>query len=367
MKALEIINEIEKFAPKAYQESYDNSGLQIGQANSEVNSCIIALDCTEKLIDYAIDKKIDLVITHHPLIFSGLKSITGKNEQERIIAKAIKHDIIVYSAHTNLDSVTNGVSFELAKKLNLKNIEILDNAEGNLKKLVVFCPITHIEKVKYALFEAGAGNIGNYDQCSFSTQGKGSFRALEGSNPYVGEKNKCHFEEEERIETIFPAHKESSVLQALFQSHPYEEVAYDVYNLTNTNKQVGLGAIGTLEKEMTETEFFAFLSGITKCKSIRHSSFNGKSIKKVALCGGSGSHLIKKAKLKKADLFITGDIKYHAFAEAEDKIIIADIGHFESEQFTKELLFEIISKKFHNFAAYIYKEEENPVNYFPIK
>ena len=367
MKAQEILSEIELFAPIAYQENYDNSGVQVGNITNDVNSCIIALDCTENLIDYAISKKIEMVITHHPLIFSGMKSLTGKNEQERIVLKAIKNDIIIYSAHTNLDSTYGGVSFKLAEKLALTDIKILELSEGNLKKMVVYTPKTHSGNVRIALSNAGAGHIGNYDMCSFSVVGNGTFRALDGANPFVGENGILHSEVEERIETFFPAHIEKNIIAALLKSHPYEEVAYDIYQLSNKNNKVGLGVVGELEKPVSETAFFDFLATTINCKCIRHSAMLNKQIKKVAICGGSGSQLVKLAKLAKADVFITGDVKYHSFAEADSKIIIADIGHFESEQYTKELIFEIITKKFPNFATYIYQDEQNPVNCFVIK
>lgn len=367
MIAKEIIKEIEKYAPLAYQESYDNSGLQVGDINKEIANCIIALDCTERLIDYAIDQNIKMIITHHPLIFGGLKSLTGKNEQERIVLKAIKQDILIYAAHTNLDSTRGGVSYKLAEKLGLQNIKVLDATQGNLKKLVVFCPHTHSDGIREALFNAGAGHIGNYDKCSYNTQGKGSFRALDGSNPFVGKKGEIHYEVEDRIEVLFPAHIEKDVIAAIIKSHPYEEVAYDIYPLTNKNNYVGLGVIGNLKEPMDEQNFFTFLGDIANCKTIRHSELIHKPIKQVAICGGAGSHLIKTAKSMNADIFVTGDVKYHSFSEGEAKMIIADIGHFESEQYTKELIFEIITKKFPNFATYIYQEEQNPVNYFVIK
>ena len=367
MIAQEIINEIEKFAPLSIQESYDNSGIQVGSVKTDVQSCIIALDFSEKLIDEAISKDINLIITHHPLIFSGLKSITGKNEQERIIKKAIIHNIVLYSAHTNLDSILNGVSFKLAEKLQLKNLSILDQTAGNLKKLITYCPKNKANEVRNALFESGAGNIGNYERCSFSVSGIGSFKAKEGAKPYVGKIGETHYEDEERIEVVFQSYNEKLIIDSLLLAHPYEEVAYDIFSLNNSNNNIGLGVIGTLENEMTEIDFLTNVAKITGCKAIRHSEFSNKMLKRVAICGGSGSHLIKNAKIKKADVFLSGDVKYHAFAESDSKLLIADIGHFESEQFTKELIFEIITKKFHNFAAYIFKEEENPVNYFIIK
>ena len=357
-----ITDLIESVAPLSYQETYDNAGLIIGSKEKDIEKVIICLDVTEEVLNEAIEKKCQLIISHHPLIFKGFKKLNVKNATERMIIKAIQHDIAIYAAHTNLDNVEQGVNTMLAEKLQLKNPRILQPKRSLFRKLICFCPTAHAETVRKALFEAGAGQIGNYDSCSFNTAGEGSFRASENANPFVGKINQLHYENEIRIETIFPAYLETKILKALFASHPYEEVAYDIYALENETNTIGSGMIGEIE-EKDEISFLQFVKAATNTKSIRHTSLQGKSIKKVALCGGSGSFLIKDAIAAGADIFITGDIKYHDFFEAENNIIIADIGHYESEQFTKELLYSIITKKFPNFAVLISEKNTNPIHY----
>ena len=363
MKIKEIVKPLEEFAPLFLQESYDNSGLLLGHPDDEINKVLITLDITEEIMEESIRKKCNLIISHHPLIFSGLKSITGKNATERMVQKAIKNDIGIYAFHTNLDNADKGVNEILCDKLGLKNRKILTPKKEMLRKLVTFCPIEHTENVRKALFEAGAGNIGNYDNCSFNTPGTGSFRGSEKANPFVGEKGKLHYEEEIRIETIYPVFLEETILKALFSAHPYEEVAYDIYRLENKSSREGAGMIGELEYETDESDFLNFLKNITKTGCIRHSGLTGKKIKKVAVCGGSGSFLIQDAIKANADIFITGDVKYHNFFEAENKIVIADIGHYESEQFAKELIYNVLKNKFPTFAVLISELNTNSVNY----
>ena len=363
MQVKEIISFIESLAPTAYQESYDNSGLSIGSPDSEVNSVLITLDVTEAVVDEAIGLKTDMIISHHPLIFSGLKRITGKSETERCVIKAIKNNIVIYAAHTNLDSVHGGVNSKICEKLGLKNCRVLSPAEGQLKKLVTFVPVADLEKVQNAVFEAGAGNIGNYDSCGFSTNGTGTFRGNELSNPYVGEKGKIHCEGEARFETIFPKHLQNKIISALLKAHPYEEVAYDIYPLDNLNPQVGIGMIGELDQATDEGDFLHSVKNIFGCAVVRHTNFLQKKLKKVAITGGSGSAYLRAAIAANADVFITGDFKYHQFFEAENKILVADIGHFESEQFTKELFYELLTKKFPKFAVRLSEVKTNPVNY----
>lgn len=364
MKIKEIISHLEEFAPLSLQESYDNAGLIIGHPDEEVSQALICLDITENSLDEAIQNNCQLIISHHPVIFKGLKKITGSNLVERLVLKAIKNNISIYAIHTNLDNVLEGVNAKIAEKLCLKNNKILQSRKGLLKKLVTFCPLEQSEKVRNALFKAGAGSIGNYDSCSFNTEGKGTFRANEKANPFVGEKNSLHTEIEDRIETIFPSYKESAVLKSLFMTHPYEEVAYDIYPLDNEFANVGSGIIGELEKGITEEDFLKKLKLEFKTGSIRHSELLNKKIKKVAICGGSGSFLIQSAMMAGADVFVSADIKYHDFFEADGNILITDIGHFESEQFTKELICSILTKKIPTFALRISEIETNPVKYF---
>jgi dinuclear metal center YbgI/SA1388 family protein len=359
-----IIEEIEKFAPTAYQESYDNCGLLTGHKEQEVNGAILCLDCTEAIVEEAIQKKCNLIIAHHPIIFSGLKKLSGENYVERTIIKAIQNNIAIYACHTNLDNVKNGVNKKIADKLGLINTQILSPKKTLLKKLVTFVPTTHLAQVQENLFNAGAGNIGNYDSCSFVLEGIGSFRGNENSNPFIGEKGKLSLEKETRLEVIFETINESHIISTLKQNHPYEEVAYDIYQLENYYQNIGSGMVGELEKPVSEIEFLEHLKTIFKLKLIKHTPLLSKSIKKVALCGGSGSFLLKNAINSKSDIYISSDFKYHEFFDAENQILIADIGHYESEQFTPEIFYEIISNKFPTFASYLTETNTNPVNYF---
>jgi dinuclear metal center YbgI/SA1388 family protein len=363
MKLKEITDYIESYAPLAYQESYDNAGLICGNYDMEISSALICLDSTEAVLDEAIEKGCNLVIAHHPIVFSGLKKFNGKNYVERVIIKAIKNDIAIYAAHTNLDNVYNGVNFKIAEKLGLKNRRILAPQKEKLKKLITFCPEADADTVRNAMFSAGAGSIGNYDECSFNAIGTGTFRAGEGSNPYVGEPGKQHQEKETKIEVVYLSYLESGLINALKMAHPYEEPAYDLISLTNENKMTGSGLVGELETEMTEMEFLQNLKKEMKTPCIRYTSLRNKKIKTVAVCGGSGSFLLKNAIKENADIFITGDYKYHQFFDAENLIVIADIGHYESEQFTSELFYEILKKKFSTFALHLSKINTNPINY----
>lgn len=359
----DVIRCIEDFAPSTYQESYDNSGLQCGNPQLEVKKILLSIDITENTIEEAIQIGANLIVSHHPVIFSGIKRLTGKNFTERILIRAIKHDIAIYSCHTNIDNMGKGVSHRMAEKIGLHNIKVLKPNPDNLLKLVTFVPESHISIVQDAIFEAGAGFIGNYDSCSFQITGKGTFRANEYANPFVGEKGKLHTETETRIETIFPKHLENNVISALLKNHPYEEVAYDIYTVNNTNPNIGSGVYGFLNEECDEIEFLHKLKTIFNAPVIRHTSIRNKKIKKVALCGGAGSFLLTEAKKAGADIFISGDFKYHQFFEAEQEILIADIGHFESEQFTLEIFYELLIKKLPNFAICFTKIKTNPINY----
>lgn len=354
---------IESIAPLSFQESYDNSGLIIGHPDDEISGILITLDVTEEIVDEAISKKLNLIVAHHPIIFSGLKKLNGKNFIERCVTKAIKNDIAIYAAHTNLDGVFGGVNSKICEKLNLQKCRMLIPMQNFLKKLVTFVPTDHAEKVRKAMFDAGAGNIGNYDSCSFNQSGLGSFKGNDETNPFVGEKNQLHFEEETRIETIFPKHLQHKVIQSLLNVHPYEEVAYDIYPLDNEFTQGGTGMIGELEEPMDEMIFLQNLKEIFNCQVVRHTQLLGKPISKVAVCGGSGSTFLNKAIAQNADIFISGDFKYHQFFDAEKQIIIADIGHYESEQFTKEVFYELLTKKFPKFALHLSEISTNPVNY----
>ncbi|MBS7565859.1 Nif3-like dinuclear metal center hexameric protein [Mucilaginibacter sp. Bleaf8] len=364
MKLVELTAYLESIAPLSYQEDYDNSGLIVGNGNQEITQGLISLDCTEAVVDEAIRTGCEVIISHHPIVFKGLKKFNGKTYVERVVEKAIRHNIALYAIHTNLDNVMDGVNARICQTLGLKNTRILSAKGGILKKLVTYVPQSHAEAVRSALFKAGAGNIGNYSDCSFNADGTGTFKGAANTNPYVGQPEQLHYESETRIETIYPAHLESKLLMALFLAHPYEEVAYDLYTLTNQHQQVGSGVIGELDMPFDENDFLRHLKDKMQAAVVRHTASTGKPVKKVAVCGGSGGFLLKQAIAAGADVFVTADYKYHEFFDAEGKIVIADIGHFESEQFTQHLLYEIIRKKFSNFAVRLTEINTNPIKYF---
>lgn len=364
MKLSLLTTYLESLAPLAYQEDYDNSGLIVGQPDQDIQQALISLDCTEAVVDEAIAKNCQVIISHHPIVFRGLKKFNGKTYVERVVEKAIRNYIAIYAIHTNLDNVMNGVNERICETLGLTNLRILAPKSGVLKKLVTYVPFDKADQVRNALFHAGAGNIGNYSECSFNADGTGTFKGNEDTNPYVGEPGMRHHEKEVRMETIYPANLESKLLMALFLAHPYEEVAYDLYTLTNQNQQVGAGMIGELEEAVDEEEFLFEVKQRMHAQVIRHTAFTGKTVKKVAVCGGAGGFLLKHAIAAGADVFVTADYKYHEFFDAEGKLLIADIGHFESEQFTQQLLYEIIQKKFANFAVRLTEINTNPVKYF---
>ncbi len=363
MKATEIIDYLEELAPLSLQESYDNAGLLVGNKNTEVTGILISLDCTEDVVDDAISQNCNMIVSHHPIVFSGLKKFTGKNYIERTIIKAIKNDILLYAIHTNLDNMLDGVNKKIADKLGLQNTRILNWKKQLLKKVVTFCPTEHAEKVREAMFSAGAGKIGNYDNCSFNTEGMGTFRGNENTDPFVGKQGKEHHENEVRLETVVPEFRITDVLRAMKTAHPYEEVAFDIYPMDNVWKEVGSGMVGDLENEIDALEFIKSLKETMQTDCIRYTLPHKKNIKRIAICGGAGSFLLKSAIAANADLFITGDFKYHQFFDAENRIIIADIGHFESEQFTMELLADKLGKKFPTFAPHLTRVKTNPINY----
>jgi len=363
MKVKEIISWIDGIAPFSYQESYDNSGLQTGNPETEVKGSLVCIDVTEEVIDEALRLDANLIISHHPVIFGGLKTITGKTFPERIIIKALKKDIAIISVHTNLDRSFHGVSRRMAEKLGLINLKVLDPVKDSLVKLVFFVPPDHLEKVREGIFEAGAGVIGEYDMCSFNLKGTGTFRGSQNTNPFVGQKGELHTEKEMRVETILPSYLQNNILQALLKSHPYEEVAYDIYPLKNEFSRAGMGMIGDIDPARDEQDFLDFVKEVFLSKCIRHTALLNRKISRVAVCGGSGSTLIGKAICAGADIFITGDIKYHQFFEAENRILVADIGHYESEQFTKEIIYESLTEKFPKFAVHLSEVNTNPINY----
>ncbi len=358
-----VTDHLESLAPRAYQEDYDNSGLLTGDSSAIVKGALVTLDCTEAVVDEAIQNNCNLIVAHHPIIFRGLKKITGQNYVERTIIKAIKNDIAIYAIHTNLDHVHLGVNKKIAEKIGLKNLNILKPRKDTLSKLVTFIPKDNAGDVISALHKAGAGNIGDYKNCSFQVSGEGTFMPTGNAQPSIGQTNQLERVDEIRAEVIFPNHLTSKVLRALKESHPYEEVAYYISRLENENQEVGSGMIGELDKPI---EPFEFLSGLKKkmdVKMIRHTQPASKEIRKVAVCGGAGSFLLPSAVAQGADVFVSADFKYHEFFDADSKIMIADIGHYESEQFTKDLLTEVLKEKFTTFAIIFSKTVTNPISY----
>jgi dinuclear metal center YbgI/SA1388 family protein len=329
----------------------------------DVTAVLVTIDITEEVIQEAIGHNCNLIISHHPLIFSGLKRITGQNLVQRCVALAIKNDIAIYAAHTNLDNVLPGVSGKIASKIGLQNLAILQPKSRGLLKLITFVPQLHAFAVRQAMFDAGAGSIGNYDSCSYNMEGFGTFRANENAKPFVGEVDKLHSESEMRIEVILPAYNKSKVLKALVETHPYEEPAFDIVELANSWETVGAGIVGELEQEEDATAFLNRIKTIFNVPTIRHTQLNKNTVKRVALCGGAGSSFLSDAIAANADVYISGDFKYHEFFDAENRIIIADIGHFESEQFTKDIFYEIITEKMPTFAVRISDTKTNPINY----
>ena len=363
MKIAEITDFIETVAPLAMQESYDNAGLIVGDRETEATGVLICLDVTEEVVDEAISLGFNLIVAHHPFVFGGLKKFCGGSWVERTLIKAIKNDVAVYAAHTNLDNMLqNGVNSRIADKLGLTDTKILAPMDGNLRKIVVFVPTSHSDAVRNAMLDAGAGHIGNYSHCSYNLQGHGSFKAEDGCNPYVGEIGEMHFEDETRIETIAPAHMVGKVVRAMLAAHPYEEPAYDIYPLDNSYAMVGSGIIGTLPQPEDALTFLKKVKKIFGCGVIRHTRLPEK-IQKVAVCGGAGSFLIGNAMRARADILLTADIKYHQFFDAQYPFAVADIGHYESEQFTKELFYELLTGKFSNFAVRLTEVNTNPIKY----
>ena len=364
MQIAQIISFLESTAPPSLQEHYDNAGLITGDTNWDCLGIICSLDATEEIVREAIAKNCNLVVAHHPIVFGGLKKINGKNYVERAIITAIKNDIAIYAIHTNLDNVIYGVNGKMAAMIGLQNVSILLAKDNTLRKLFTFVPADQTEKVRNAIFESGGGQIGNYNECSFNAEGTGTFKAGKGADPYVGNIGERHYEKEVKVEVIFPAYLESKIVAAMKAAHPYEEVAYDIVGLSNKHPQVGSGTIGELIQPMKENEFLEHLKKVFNLSIIRHTELKNKTIKKVAICGGAGSFLISNALGAGADVYVTADVKYHEFFDANGKMLLADIGHYESEQFTIELIQEILERKFPTFAVLKTEVNTNPVYYF---
>lgn len=360
----EVTGILEELAPLAYAEDFDNTGLLTGDPDQEVTGILVTLDTLENVVEEAIAKECNLIVSFHPIIFTGLKRVTGATYVERVLLKAIRNGIAIYSMHTALDNTIRGVNARICEVLGLTRTRILIPKAGTIGKLTTYVPRQASRNLLDALFEAGAGSIGNYSNCSFTSEGLGSFKPGSGSNPVKGKKGEVHFEEETQIQVTFPSSREASIVEALFRNHPYEEVAYETYTLRNTNQHIGLGMTGMLPDPMEETEFLGMVKERMHSQVVRHSALLGKKIQKVAVLGGSGAFAIRAAKAAGADIFITADLKYHDFFKAEGKIVLADIGHYESEQFTKNLLVDHLTKKMTNFAISLSESITNPIKYY---
>ena len=358
-----ITDFLENRFPLSLQESYDNCGLTYGHKNTVIKGNLISLDGTEQIVEEAISKNCKLIISHHPVIFKGLKKINGANISERVIELCIKHEIALYAIHTNLDNHKEGVNKRIADKIGLINTQILSPKKGTLVKLSVFVPEEAIQDLSEAMFEAGAGSIGNYTECSFQSQGKGTYKPSENAKPSKGNINQNSIEDEIKLEFLVPLDRIGGVLHAMKTNHPYEEVAHDIIPLLNEQQDMGSGMIGALEKPMPTATFLNTVKKTFEAGVIKHTALIHNEIKTVAVCGGTGSFLIEQAKRKKADVFISSDIKYHEFFDANEELIIIDIGHYESEQFTINLIYENLKEKFSNFALHLTEVNTNPVKY----
>ncbi len=363
MRINEVIQALERWAPPVLQEDYDNSGLQVGDPGAEVQQALLTLDCTGEVVAEAVAQGCGLIITHHPVIFKGLKSLTGSNEVQRTLLAAIRANVAIYAIHTNLDNVIGGVSGEMAARLGLKSLRVLDPKAGQLVKVAVFVPLAHAEAVRGALFAAGAGHIGAYDECSYDLEGIGTFRAGEGTTPFIGKQGERHTEQEVRIEVVCPAHAVPTVVAALKAAHPYEEPAFDLYPLLNHHHGIGSGLVGEWEEPINEAAFLGRLKEVFGPPAVRHTGLTGRPVRRVALCGGSGAFLIGKALAAKVDAYVTGDVKYHEFSLPEGRMLLADIGHFESERFTPELIQKHLARILPTFATRLSKTGTNPIHF----
>jgi len=363
MRIKEVMEYMEQLAPLHYAEDFDNVGLLVGNENTPIRGILVTLDTLEMVVDEAIEKECNLIISFHPIVFSGLKKLNGNTYVERVVMKAIKNDVAIYATHTALDNAHHGVNHEMALRLGLQHCSILIPKKHTIKKLVTYAPINETDQLLEALFEVGAGTIGNYDHCSFSTTGNGTFQPLENATPTLGSTGKKHTEKETQISITFPKHVEKKVITTLIETHSYEEVAYEITTLENSNQHLGIGMIGQLAEELPPLAFLKQLKNVFHTPCIKHSAISDKPIKKVAVLGGSGSFAIAHAKRAGADILVTSDLKYHQFYEAENKILLADIGHYESEQFTKNLIVSYLRKKISNFAIILSARNTNPIKY----
>ncbi len=359
----DIVSCLESVAPRSLQEDYDNAGLLAGNPAWPCTGILCTLDVTEEVVQEAAAKNCNAIVAHHPLIFKGIKKLSGGSGVERALIAAIKNDVAIYAAHTNLDNIARGVNGRIADLLGLENRRVLAPRPSVLRKLYTFVPASHFSSVQEALFRAGAGQISEYSECSFSHPGTGTFRPGEGTQPFLGTPGQRQEETELKLEVILPFYREAAVLSALFAAHPYEEVAYDLVALQNTHAETGAGLIG----EIAELPGRAFLDRLLRLFGVgvvRHTALPQTPVKRVAVCGGAGSFLISNALSMGADAYVTADLKYHEFFAAEGRMLLCDIGHYESEQFTTALLADILLQKFPTIAVLKSETTTNPVHYF---
>lgn len=365
----ELIKYLEDWAPPGAAWEKDNVGLLVGSGDEKIENIFLSLELTGEVLEQALKKNCNFIFTHHPLIFNPVKNLdVNKNPNSKLIYKLIKNDINLFSAHTNLDFTKDGVSFTLAKKLKLNKITFLKNEESNQFKVVVFLPETNLDEVASAMFNQGAGIIGEYNNCSFRTNGIGTFKGSANSNPFIGKKENFEKANEVRLEVLVDSWKLNKVINAMLKSHPYEEPAYDIYPLRNKNVNYGAGAIGELDNEMNVNEFLKHVEKSLLLSNFRFVNGNKRRIKKVAVCGGSGSELLNDAISKNADVFITADIKYHTFHDAKNKILLIDAGHYETEvvilKIVEEKIKKLIKEKKENIKVYKYSSSTNPVKFY---
>ncbi|QJP34435.1 Nif3-like dinuclear metal center hexameric protein [Nonlabens sp. Ci31] len=363
MKIKDVIAHLEVLAPRFYAEDFDNTGLLTGEKTTDLTGILVTLDCLENVVDEAIDNNCNLIVSFHPIIFSGLKHLQPDDYVRKAVVKAIKNDIAIYATHTALDLAKGGVSYRMAQEMGLNNVKTLIPKSQLIKKLVTYIPQDHFEEVKEALFAAGAGTLGNYSECSFSTDGEGTFRGNEWSKPQLGEALKRSTVKEKALSITFLPHLEAAIKATLINFHPYEEVSFEISTLENSYQNIGMGVIGDLAEALETEEFLRKTKSVFKTGVVRSSFSRKRTIKKVALLGGSGAFAIKNALQSGADAYITADLKYHDFFQGQD-LLLCDVGHYESEQFTKNLLHEYLKEKFSNFAVLCAQARTNPVNYF---
>lgn len=364
MTIRDISKLLEQWAPLANAESFDNVGLLVGDFTTPVSNILVAHDALEQVVDEAVAKNCNLIVCFHPILFNGLKRLNGNNYIERAIIKAVKNDVAIYAIHTALDNIHKGVSYTMAKALQLENPSVLIPKKDTIYKLTTYVPHAFAKALKESLFAAGAGQIGNYNECSFSLKGKGTYKAGKNTNPFIGQKGEQHTEKETQLHLTFEKHAKQSVLKALFTNHPYEEVAYEVTALENKNQHLGMGTIGTMATPINQEKFLALIKSTFKTGGVRHSPILDKKIKKIAVLGGSGAFGIEAAIAQGADAYVTADLKYHDYYKAENQILLADVGHYESERFTKTLIADYLTEKIRSFAVLLSEKNTNPINYF---